>query len=843
MFRLTGRVFAVAMALTASGIVIGILVKQLLGGISELTTARVDSSQWTLSQLEVELLRLQLSLTDTQGPPALDKIRTRFDVFFSRVSTISNGHVNEFLSQDKEALEHIKITQIFLDSMTPIIDGADQVLLDSIPRLSAMVEDVHPAVRGLALRGVAVFGARSDSRRESLLTLLQRIAALTAALCASLVFLLFRLQRALQASEFRGKELRRTSERLATTISSSLDAVLVMNSDGTIIEFNGAAEEIFLISRRQAIGSSMHELIVPPEYHKAHLAGMERFLNTGTKGIIDAGRIQLTAIRGNGERFPIEFSVSTAEAPRGPIFISFLRDISEQLAAQNELLEARDNALTAENEKSRFIAVMSHEMRTPLNGIMGALELLQHDTFDPKQQSLLATAKNSSEILLEHVNDVLDISRLEAEAIDMNQEAFVPAELVAEVKSTMNGIAGEKGNRIITRVDMEARRPVSGDRLRIRQVLINLMSNALKATRHGLITLHTAAEINDDQTSQVTFRVTDQGIGIADADQERVFGDFVTLDSNYSRENEGTGLGLSISRRLVGLMKGSMNVESVPGQGSTFSFTIPVSIVTDSASAAQAEDGDTPTNQILNILLIEDNATNQLVASEMLLRMGHQVDIAKNGVEGVQAARNGKFDLILMDISMPKMDGVAATQQIRKLKGAQGSVPIVAMTAHALPSERDNFLAAGMQDCLIKPVRKDSLRKLVDNLGTLEIPQEKPLVYAKMLDEDTLLELIQIVGEPKFIKLIEEFCSETAASLPLLEQALEKEDFAELKALAHRLAGSSSTFGAQNLQRLLASMESASTTRDADATRRLLKQAHQEFETTRMELQSILDQD
>lgn len=855
MLRLSRKGVAVALALCVFGAVIGVLVKQLLDEISELTTARVDSSQWTLSQLEVELLKFKLSLQQAADPSELDEVRTRFDLFYSRVATVDKGYVRETLREDSEGTGHLDRTRAFLENAIPIIDSDDEALMAALPRLSAMVDAVRPDVRGLSLRGIAVFGAQSDTRRESLLTVMQRIAILTAALSAALLYLLIRLQRALHASESRGRELRQTTERLSTTVSSSLDAVLVMNAEGRIIEFNGAAENIFLVPRQEAIGQPMHELIVPPEYREAHLAGVDRFLKTGEKRIIGAGRIQLEAVRGNGERFPIEFSVSTASDNRGPIFISFIRDISEQVAAQNELLDARDNALAAENEKSRFIAVMSHEMRTPLNGIMGTLELLQHTDLDEKQRTLLRSTRSSSELLLEHVNDVLDISRLEVDAVVMNREPYRPRDLLQDVRDAMAAAARDKDNRIDLEIGNDVPDSLIGDRQRIRQVLVNLVSNAIKATRGGRITLAAERAEPGDGGQSIAFRVADQGIGIAAEDLERVFGEFVTLDNNYNRENEGTGLGLSISRRLVNLMGGDMTVQSSPGEGSVFGFTIPLV-----AATAETESEPAPTSTPVasgarrRILLVEDNATNQLVASEMLKRLGHGVDIAGNGVEGVAAARDNDYDLVLMDISMPQMDGIAATRGIRELAGSRGAVPIVAMTAHALPSERENFFAAGMNDCLVKPVRESSLRQVVETLGasgpgvadedlsdSVEPDGADTPPDPELLDEGTLLELIELVGEDRFLRLLDDFLAETEASLPRLHQQLAGGELADLKTLSHRLAGASATFGALSLRQILVAMETAAGAGDLEGTGRLLARLEPAFERSRAEIRSILE--
>jgi PAS domain S-box-containing protein len=422
--------------------------------------------------------------------------------------------------------------------------------------------------------------------------------------------------------------------RLASIISTSLDAILVVDRDGRLIEFNGAAEEIFGYTRFEAIGAKMEALIIPDHLKQAHQKGMERYLATGERRVIGKGRVQIEARRKDGSLFPIELSISSADSEHGELFVSFARDISRRVAAEHELIKARDKAVAGERAKADLIAVMSHEMRTPLNGMLGTLELLDGEGRSAKDAEYLEIIRASGQQLLHHVDNVLEISRAEAGKIVPAREAFSLPALVRELAESQRGAAEHRGNVISHRVETLESDYAVGDPTRIRQVLLNLIDNAIKFTRNGSIALEAERLAGSDL---VEFRVIDTGIGIDDADQERVFEDFVTLDTSYSRVVGGTGLGLAIVKRLVDVMGGEVGLESTRGEGSLFwarlplpaangalAQTAPKTVAGKGASAAAAV---TP----FRILIVEDNRINRIVLRDLLEEDGHQVDEAHDG--------------------------------------------------------------------------------------------------------------------------------------------------------------------------------------------------------------------
>jgi CheY-like chemotaxis protein len=364
---------------------------------------------------------------------------------------------------------------------------------------------------------------------------------------------------------------------------------------------------------------------------------------------------------------------------------------------------------------------MSHEMRTPLNGLLGSLELLEQGALDHGQRRHLATLRSSGELLLQHVNDVLDISRLDAAAYSFVRDAVDPAALLDEVAESQRARAAEGGNRIELVLPPEPGRPaLLGDPRSLRQALLNLLGNAIKFTRNGRITLAFTTGAETEEGLAVEFRVTDTGPGIPPRDHARIFEDFVTLDASYGRQAEGTGLGLPITRRLVTAMGGEIGVDSRPGHGSSFWFRLSLPLDRSRPApapevAAPATDAalSAPSGPPLHLLMIEDNEVNRAILRAFLGKLGHAVDEAQDGAEGIRLAALRRYDLILTDISMPHVSGVEATRAIRAGQGASRDVPIVAVTAHALPDELAAFRAAGIDGVLTKPIRLRTLAETI----------------------------------------------------------------------------------------------------------------------------------
>lgn len=492
-----------------------------------------------------------------------------------------------------------------------------------------------------------------------------------------------------------------------------------------------------------------------------------------------------------------------------------------------ELRRANDKAEQALKTKSTFVAMMSHEIRTPMNGVLGALGLLRTGKLGEEQQALVTIALDSGEGLLAILNDILDVSKLEAGRLELETTNFNLAALVNGVIDLQTSHAEAKGVGLAAtiRPGMPAR--LAGDPGRIRQILHNLVSNAVKFTADGQISIVVSGQTRQtDNDYKLCIEVTDTGIGIAKNRQDELFTEFTQLDVSYARRFGGTGLGLSISKKLVELMEGEIGVTSQEGVGSRFWFSIPLGIATDRSSEADAEApsvGPARPEPLephkARLLLAEDNTANQMVARLMLREAGYQLDIVANGLEAVEAVTKRPYDLILMDAAMPEMDGLEATRRIRALPGPQADIPIIATTANAMSGDREACLSAGMTGYLAKPFDKETL---VAAVRSALVPAETGLPPqlqddSGLIEREALFGLARDIGSGKINELIECFIDDAEGRVARIATAAEHADIASLEHESHALSSSCATFGAKRVGKLAVAIEQACRDGDVNA--------------------------
>jgi signal transduction histidine kinase/ActR/RegA family two-component response regulator len=428
--------------------------------------------------------------------------------------------------------------------------------------------------------------------------------------------------------------------------------------------------------------------------------GVLRFLETGD---LSAQNAHFERMRPNG----VVLEVRTERLPGGGAVRTYT-DITERRRNERALAAARDAAEAAGRARSEFLAVMSHEIRTPMNGIIGVAGLLQDMPLGATEKHYVRIILDSGQHLLQLINDILDFSRLDAGRLDLEEAAFDVREVVRDAVELMSAEATAKGLALAQEVTAEVPARAVGDAHRLRQVLLNLLGNGIKFTGEGGVRLSVRLVRGEGNAVRLGFAVSDTGIGIPTEAQGRLFTEFTQVDSSISRRFGGSGLGLAICRRLVERMGGTIGVESTPGQGSTFHFDVLLTLPRSELppAAPPAREGVVAPRRIL---IAEDNATNRLVATRMLERMGDRVEAVENGREAVEAVQRGGFDLVLMDVMMPEMDGLAATEAIRRLGGVQAGIPIIGLTANAMAADQERCLAAGMTHFETKPISASRL--------------------------------------------------------------------------------------------------------------------------------------
>jgi PAS domain S-box-containing protein len=767
----------------------------------------------------------------------------------------------------------------------------------------------------------------------------------------------------------------------SVVLDTALDAVVSIDASGAITTWNLQAETMFGWPRTEAIGMAIDQMIIPDRYRAAHLRGIEGFFATGHGPVLNK-LLEITAIRREGGEFPVELSITPAMSAGKHTFTAFIRDITLRKQVESDLRQAKEAAENASRAKSEFLANMSHEIRTPLNGVIGMTDLLLDTVLDAKQLSHAQLIKTSGTSLAELIDDILDFSKIEAQKLEIESVDFDLFLLVEDVTEMMSLKAVKKGLDLTCLTNADVPRYLKGDAGRVKQILMNLINNAIKFSERGSVSTRLTLEAQSPERVTVRFTVSDTGIGIPPDRIDRLFKSFSQVDASTTRIYGGTGLGLAIAKQLAELMNGNVGVESVVGKGSTFWFTVKLGLgsqvresvsitpvdsrglralavhdsptkreilrsqlsswgleavtastgeeamtmLVDAATAGRPYDiaildGDLPgidtlelgkaiksrceiagtvllillpvdsqlepsklkaagfsghlikpvrqsrlydslmeamaaahspernatavsssavavgpkarpadTTLRARILVAEDNRVNQIVAAGVLTNLGYACDIVDNGRKAVAAVADGSYDLVLMDCSMPEMDGFEATRQIRLAEGADpGSrprhMPIIALTANAINGDRERCLQAGMDDYVSKPIDRNRLIEAIESLlaksgpgsraepvadaasAVMPIPSPArpgdappPLVIEALLD--------RCMGNAETVSLIlNEFEQQAVANLAELKQHVERGDCEETARVAHALKGASGVLSADALSGIAFNLE------------------------------------
>ena len=638
------------------------------------------------------------------------------------------------------------------------------------------------------------------------------------------------LRRAKEYAEETAARLR----TLTSAVEQSPASVVITNLQGCIEYVNPGFAQTTGYTPEEAIGANPR--ILQSGLHPC--AFYEKMWKTIVRGAVRRGEI--CNRKKNGEILWEDATIAPVSDTDGVLthFVAVKIDVTQRKRADEALTLAKEQAEEASRAKSQFLASMSHELRTPLNGVIGMAELLGNTELDQRQRSFVDACRSSGKSLLALINDILDFSKIEAGKLELDEHDFHLGRLVEEIVETMAFQAHQKKIQIFSHVAPRACRTLRGDSGRLRQILVNLIGNAIKFTAAGEVTVRVEPAETADDPALFRFRVSDTGIGIPADRMERLFQSFSQADSSTTRKYGGSGLGLAISKALVQLMGGQIGVQSESGRGSTFWFSVPLqdaageeggfstfSTELESAEPLPPKPGPAPGSVLANarVLLAEDNPISRRVAEEILRQAGMTCRAVDNGRQALEAVAGERFDLVLMDCQMPEMDGFTATQRIREMEDngqLAGRLPVIALTANAIKGDRERCLAAGMDDYISKPFEVQALLATLARFlaGPSRTAADAPAAGPPSvppgsdspapIDRDTLLDLC--TGSPEFVRsVLSEFAEDLPQRFERLAGHVRQGDARAACEVAHSLKGSAGMLAAGAVQELAAQVEAA----------------------------------
>ncbi len=822
---------AVSFILTFLGLIlVGYYYGVIRDSADKVRIADSDNVTWTIVQTEVDFQNLQLALSRAlvsmqNGRSAdIDGIKRAFDIYYSRTNAVQSvygaaaGATND---GPGVVLERLNLKKI---ELAEVLDGWDEPSLADLTLLSELVDQSDDDVRSFTTQMLKVLVADASDARLGQLNILSRFAVLLA-LVVGLLFGMLAVS-LLLLTRLQNKAITTSSiaDNLRRIIEASQDAVIIANSHGTVLQYNRSAKEIFGYTPQEAIGVAMEDLFIPDDQKAAHRKGMARHAKTGQKTVVDQGRQVMTACDKSGREFAVEVTISESKDRLGKtIFIGILRDISARIAKDKELKAALEEAKKDASAKERFLAVMSHEMRTPLQGVLAAFDLLDTKTEDASAKSLINLGKQSGAKALEQVNKTLDLVQLNEGALFRQTDVIDPVASLQNLIRLLEPLLFQKSNTTSLETTSDPNLRLIGNQYLFDALFDNLLSNANKFTQDGHISVHLQATAVSGDNAELVIKVKDTGTGIAAEDYTAIFEDFKTSDDTYTRSFEGTGLGLGIVKRCCERMGGEITVTSQLGVGSIFSFRCLFKIapdhIADTAShpttnVDDEEEEFQPPKKAPFVLIVDDNKINYTMIGKMLEKLGCRFDYAEDGLSAVQKCIHQSYDLILMDLSMPVLNGIDSAPLLRQICRPQGS--IVCISAHDSEEIRNSVREAGMIELLPKPIRLEALADLLKRTVMISADEELSVVGfelagAKITDGE-IAELFDTFGSEEMLSFIASFDGTLRGELAQVKTQLNTGDHKGAAAILHGSAGSAKMIGAGRLSALLVLLEDLATT-------------------------------
>ncbi|MCX6181501.1 MAG: response regulator [Bacteroidetes bacterium] len=588
--------------------------------------------------------------------------------------------------------------------------------------------------------------------------------------------------------------LKSAEEKLSTIISYTPVILFSVNPNGELTFAKGRNLGSIMPGGDELVGESVYEIF---EDHDEFIGQIKIAL---------AGNEVTQSIKFGNTVYQISCTPRMSAKGKVEEVVGIAYDVTKRAEAEESLLKAKLLAEQTSKAKQDFIANMSHEIRTPMNAIIGFTNLLEETTLDEVQKDYVKTIQMSGENLLDLINDILDFSKIEAGKLFIEKEEFVLRDTISSVERVLKGKADEKRIKLIINVDPEVPQHLLGDSNRLYQVLMNLVSNAVKFTDKGKVTVEVNKMSQRDGKVKLKFIVADTGIGIHKDNYESIFESFSQISSGTTRKYGGTGLGLAIVKRLIELQQGRIKVSSKLKEGSTFEFELQYALGKNKDSEMEqvfVETLDLSVFKGKKVLLAEDNRMNQKLIENVLGNLGIDLKVVNNGKEVVDLLQNEVVDILLLDIQMPVMDGFEVANYIRNnIQGPKRNIPIIAMTAHAFKEERDACLKAGMNDHIAKPIQKEELLRIMHHLIVQNAENmEQPMVdisYLKSLSE----------GNDEFVtEMLTIFSEDTPVLMQQMKVAVDNEDWKKTSQLAHKYRSPLALLGIKPIEEIMNKIE------------------------------------
>jgi hypothetical protein len=823
-----------------------------------------DNRGWIISLIEVDYRNLLLTLANLKmqqvaernfsGSSAdttrlVSELSVEFDIFYSRIETANNALATADLPEGTR----IKLASVFhtRGQLAEIFDAMDPYDLVQLHEFENAVNGLRTAERDVVLGALSYFVTEAMASQKYEAVIWTRF-LVTAVVLLMMIGMAMGISVLLHRKFSRQLDMINTqTDNMRLVYEAPMMAVVVTNRFGDIQLFNSAAEQIFGCTEIEVSGRNIADMMIPFHCLDKHLCCMKLFQETGKGAFIDQGTKRTTLLRYDGTEFPIELSVRLEMDAQGEeILIAFIRDVSEQLAFETNLRVDRDEARRHADAKTMFLATMSHEMRTPLHGLLASLDLIEDHGIDRPTRDLIETARNCGLRTLHQINDVLELTQIGE--VQEPLSSFAPVQNVSTIMNELRAMARDRGNQLsLNAIGLAADAILLGRPQIFVRVMYNLIGNALKFTKDGSVAINLTLVPNPESTPRLYVSVADDGIGISTQDQAQVFNLFFTANADDPfRQRSSTGLGLPIAQAGIHKLGGTLVVDSELGVGSTFSFDIPLKAQRDDQALPLLilDAASLPASLGLRCLVVDDNEVNLDLTAQMLRRLGCDVVLCDSGEKAVTEAVEQRFDVILMDLNMPGgLSGAEATHQIRIQETAMAlPVPavILALTADTTFDGRAELAKSLMDGVFHKPVRMHDLQQALGRLALRDTTGSDQIVLTSAgqahSQQDDLNDLFDLIGQAHGEQLMNGVLGDIDAALNAI-----RGQHADAVDHLHRAVGSTAVVGllefSQNLREAEDLAHAGSDSALYALLTRLEEDAHQACERIRQGIAQSLE--